>query len=166
MQMKKMNNKGFTLIELLAVLVILVVIMSIAIPSITSSAERSKAKQREQVINIVKAQAELYADKAESVEEAIAAMSSGNSKIDLSLGNDGTPNPIVHDFIPLTTYDFVYKDKIGNPYDSVKDKVYLKILDRTGSFRCWLINDSDCLHYRDVHTIFDMRDEDSFEKIF
>lgn len=63
MQMKKMNNKGFTLIELLAVLVILVVIMSIAIPSITSSVERSKAKQREQVINIVKAQAELYADK-------------------------------------------------------------------------------------------------------
>ena len=61
--MKKMNNKGFTLIELLAVLVILVVIMSIAIPSITSSVERSKAKQREQVINIVKAQAELYADK-------------------------------------------------------------------------------------------------------
>ena len=61
--MKKMNNKGFTLIELLAVLVILVVIMSIAISSITSSVERSKAKQREQVINIVKAQAELYADK-------------------------------------------------------------------------------------------------------
>ena len=61
--MKKMNNKGFTLIELLAVLVILVVIMSIAIPSITSSVERSKAKPREQVINIVKAQAELYADK-------------------------------------------------------------------------------------------------------
>ena len=61
MEMKKMNNKGFTLIELLAVLVILVVIMSIAIPSITSSVERSKAKQREQVINIVKA--ELYADK-------------------------------------------------------------------------------------------------------
>lgn len=61
--MRKLNNKGFTLIELLAVLVILVVIMSIAIPSITSSVERSKAKQREQVINIVKAQAELYADK-------------------------------------------------------------------------------------------------------
>lgn len=63
MEMKKLNNKGFTLIELLAVLVILVVIMSIAIPSITSSVERSKAKQRNEVINIVKAQAELYADK-------------------------------------------------------------------------------------------------------
>ena len=63
MQMKKMNNKGFTLIELLAVLVILVVIMSIAIPSITSSVERSKAKQREQVINIIISAGELYADK-------------------------------------------------------------------------------------------------------
>ena len=45
--MKKMNNKGFTLIELLAVLVILVVIMSIAIPSITSSVERSKRLNKE-----------------------------------------------------------------------------------------------------------------------
>lgn len=73
--MKKMNNKGFTLIELLAVLVILVVIMSIAIPSITSSVERSKAKQREQVINIVKAQAELYADKHKN------SLSNGNINI-------------------------------------------------------------------------------------
>lgn len=64
--MKKMNNKGFTLIELLAVLVILVVIMSIAIPSITSSVERSKAKQREQVINIIISAGELYADKHKS----------------------------------------------------------------------------------------------------
>lgn len=61
--MRKLNNKGFTLIELLAVLVILVVIMSIAIPSITSSVERSKAKQREQVINIIISAGELYADK-------------------------------------------------------------------------------------------------------
>ena len=43
--MKKMNRKGFTLIELLAVLVILVVIMAIAIPSVTSSIERSKDKE-------------------------------------------------------------------------------------------------------------------------
>lgn len=76
--MKKMNNKGFTLIELLAVLVILVVIMSIAIPSITSSVERSKAKQREQVINIVKAQAELYADKHKN------SLSNGSNIIDVS----------------------------------------------------------------------------------
>lgn len=43
--MKKLNNKGFTLIELLAVLVILIAIMSIAIPSISSSLDRTKEKQ-------------------------------------------------------------------------------------------------------------------------
>ena len=61
--MKKLNNKGFTLIELLAVLVILVVIMSIAIPSITSSVERNKAKQRKEVIKIIESAGELYADR-------------------------------------------------------------------------------------------------------
>ena len=43
--MKRLNKKGFTLVELLVVIVILGVIMSIAIPSITSSIERSKDKQ-------------------------------------------------------------------------------------------------------------------------
>ena len=61
--MKELNKKGFTLVELLVVIVILGVIMSIAIPSITSSVERSKAKQREQVINIIISAGELYADK-------------------------------------------------------------------------------------------------------
>ncbi len=46
--MNRLNNKGFTLVELLAVLVILVAIMSIAIPTINSSLERSKASQNEQ----------------------------------------------------------------------------------------------------------------------
>ena len=44
--MKRLNKKGFTLVELLVVIVILGVIMSIAIPSITSSIERSKDKQK------------------------------------------------------------------------------------------------------------------------
>ena len=61
--MKRLNKKGFTLVELLVVIVILAVIMSIAIPSITSSVERSKAKQRERVINIIISAGELYADK-------------------------------------------------------------------------------------------------------
>ena len=50
--MKKMNRKGFTLIELLAVLVILVVIMAIAIPSVTSSIERSKQKEYDQKVKL------------------------------------------------------------------------------------------------------------------
>ena len=58
--MKKLNNKGFTLVELLAVLVILVAIMSIAIPSISSSLERSKAKQEESKHRILESAAELY----------------------------------------------------------------------------------------------------------
>ncbi len=58
--MKKMNNKGFTLIELLAVLVILIAIMSIAIPSISSSLDRTKAKQSSAKGKIIESAAELY----------------------------------------------------------------------------------------------------------
>lgn len=58
--MKKLNNKGFTLVELLAVLVILIAIMSIAIPSISSSLERSKVKQNEARIKNIESAAELY----------------------------------------------------------------------------------------------------------
>lgn len=60
MIVKKLNNKGFTLVELLAVLVILIAIMSIAIPSISSSLERSKDKQNSAKIRLVKSAAELY----------------------------------------------------------------------------------------------------------
>lgn len=58
--MKKLNNKGFTLVELLAVLVILIAIMSIAIPSISSSLERSKDKQNEARQKVLESAAELY----------------------------------------------------------------------------------------------------------
>lgn len=58
--MRKLNNKGFTLVELLAVLVILIAIMSIAIPSISSSLERSKSKQNEARKKVLESAAELY----------------------------------------------------------------------------------------------------------
>lgn len=61
--MKKMNRKGFTLIELLAVLVILAVIMTIAIPSVTSSIERSKNKEKNMKIKLIESEAELYIDR-------------------------------------------------------------------------------------------------------
>lgn len=60
--MKKLNKKGFTLVELLVVIVILAVIMSIAIPSVTSSIERSKDKQKKAKIELIISAAELYAD--------------------------------------------------------------------------------------------------------
>lgn len=61
--MKKLNRKGFTLVELLVVLVILVVIMSIAIPSVTSSIERSKQKQYDSKVQLLESAAEIYIDK-------------------------------------------------------------------------------------------------------
>ena len=63
MKMKELNKRGFTLVELLVVIVILGVIMSIAIPSITSSIERSKDKQKEQIIKLIVSAGELYVDK-------------------------------------------------------------------------------------------------------
>lgn len=56
----KKNNKGFTLIELLAALVILTAIMSIAIPSISSSLERTKVKQDDTKKKLLESAAELY----------------------------------------------------------------------------------------------------------
>ena len=56
----KLNNKGFTLIELLAVLVILTAIMGIAIPNISSSLERNKAKQDKAKQKLFISAAELY----------------------------------------------------------------------------------------------------------
>lgn len=61
--MKKLDKKGFTLVELLVVIVILVVIMSIAIPSVTSSLERSKEKQKNAKIELIESAAEIYFDK-------------------------------------------------------------------------------------------------------
>lgn len=61
--MKKLNRKGFTLVELLVVLVILVVIMSIAIPSVTSSIERSKQKQYDSKVRLLESAAEIYIDR-------------------------------------------------------------------------------------------------------
>lgn len=58
--MKKINNKGFTLIEVLAVLVILVAITRIAIPTITSSMERTKERQNDAKKEMLAAYAEEY----------------------------------------------------------------------------------------------------------
>ena len=57
---KRLNNKGFTLVELLAVLVILIAIMGIAIPTISSSLERTKDKQNKARYKIIESAAEQY----------------------------------------------------------------------------------------------------------
>lgn len=57
---RKLDRKGFTLIEVLSVLVILVAIMGIAIPTISSSLERTKEKQNESRKRVLESAAELY----------------------------------------------------------------------------------------------------------
>lgn len=74
-----MNNKGFTLIELLAVLVILTAIMGIAIPSISSSMERTKSKQDKAKYRVLESTAEVFvADHKQSVYTKMGNASSVN----------------------------------------------------------------------------------------
>jgi len=75
--MKKLNNKGFTLVELLAVLVILVAIMGIAIPSISSSLERTEDKQNQARYQVLESYAELYvADNKNAIYQKLGTNSS------------------------------------------------------------------------------------------
>lgn len=56
-----MNRKAFTLIEILSVLVVVSVLVIISIPSITDMLEKSKQKSKEEVLEMVKTAAEMYA---------------------------------------------------------------------------------------------------------
>ncbi len=60
MKREKLNNRGFTLVELLVVIVILIAIVSLAIPSITSSMERSKDKINAGKLEVLGSAGELY----------------------------------------------------------------------------------------------------------
>ncbi len=91
--MKKMNNRGFTLIELLAALVILTAIMGIAIPSISSSLERTKKKQDESKYVIFQSAAEVFVtDHKNSVYRILDELNTNScyislQKLDLSEEN-------------------------------------------------------------------------------
>lgn len=79
--MKKLNNNGFTLVELLAVIVILITIMSIAIPTISSSLERSKEKQNKEKIKTIEAAAELYVtDNKNEIFNTLTSLTSGDEE--------------------------------------------------------------------------------------
>lgn len=83
----------------------------------------SKATELEEVnfVNDLLAGAELYMERAESVEESLSAMTSGNSQGDTSnVMGENVPNCDISGFIPITTYDYMYKDRIENPYKSIK----------------------------------------------
>lgn len=56
-----MNKKGFTLIEVLVVLVMVSILVILSIPSISDMLEKSKQKAKEEVVNMVRSAAEMYA---------------------------------------------------------------------------------------------------------
>lgn len=67
--------------------------------------------------------AELYGDKAGDVGRIIASMSSGTTGGN-GAGQGGAPSADISEMIPLTTFDFIYKDRLPNPYDGVKSRVF------------------------------------------
>ena len=114
----KNDNKGFTLIELLAALVILTAIMSIAIPSISSSLERTKVKQDATKKKLLESAAELYVtDHKNAIYKNLNSKSKESCYIALNLldvndenkkDSDGNALNGVVEFTKPNTYN--YKD--------------------------------------------------------
>jgi hypothetical protein len=75
-------------------------------------------------VNELLAATEMYFEKAENVEKMIELMnSSGSNRVDTTFSN-GAPSFDVSEFIPVTTFDFVNKDRTGNPYKFAIAKAY------------------------------------------
>ena len=69
--------------------------------------------------------AETYSEYSKVVESQIEAMSnSGGTKVDTTFSQGGAPSFDVSQFIPITYFDFAYKDKYGNPYKEIATKLY------------------------------------------
>ena len=75
-------------------------------------------------VNELLAATEMYFEKADNVEKMIELMnSSGSNRVDTTFSN-GAPSFDVSEFIPVTTFDFVNKDRTGNPYKFAASKAY------------------------------------------
>lgn len=117
---KKLNRKGFTLVELLAVIVILVAIMGIAIPTISSSLERTKERQNQSRYKIIETAAEEFVT---DNKNTVYGNLDGNGKCKISVGQlneylstdemkDADGKELNDDYIVFTrptTYEFKEK---------------------------------------------------------
>ncbi len=118
-----MNNKGFTLVELLAVLIILTAIMGVAIPSISSSLERTKAKQNKAKEDMLLSYAEEYiTDHKNAVYNTLNTNRINKCYITTDLLSDYLPDGEIknadgNDFngYVLFTKPNTYEFKSGNP---------------------------------------------------
>jgi len=130
--MKRINKKGFTLVELLVVLVILVVIMSIAIPSVTSSIERSKQKQKDSKIEIIVSAAEIYVDRHKNSYSGNATYTIKVQELicDNLITKEQVKNPFSERY---TLGGYVAYDKSNNSYTWVEnnDSTYRLLISDT-----------------------------------
>lgn len=67
--------------------------------------------------------AKMYYEKVEEVEQSIAALSKVNDPNGSPAGDGKSPNVDVSSFIPITTYDFINKDEMSNPYKNLASKI-------------------------------------------
>lgn len=126
--MGKLDNSGFTLIELLAVIVILIIITSIAIPSISSSIERTNETQEKGKNKLLNTAVELYLSDHKSYREAFYNSDSQNRCY--ILVSDLIPNYIEKDDIVdsngnIPNYIYYYDDEVGF-FDQLGENGYTK----------------------------------------
>lgn len=67
--------------------------------------------------------AELYKETSDKINEYIESLEGKIINNTTSNNSTVTPTDYIKNFIPITNYDFVYKDEIGNPYESIKNAI-------------------------------------------
>lgn len=78
-------------------------------------AKRSDEMEEVHFINNMLGGAETYTDEAIKIQGILDSMASA------STGNKEIFNADIEGFIPVTIYDFAYKDSVENPYSNIKD---------------------------------------------
>lgn len=88
--------------------------------------EKRNGNTLEEVIfvnNLLKA-TEMYSEQSSNIVKQIESMNANSDKSMFDGFNYNTPSLSVNNFIPSTTFDFINKDKTGNPYQEIANKVY------------------------------------------
>lgn len=85
----------------------------------------TKGSQLEEVnfVNNLIAGAETFFKNVEEVEKIIEQLGASGSPIDSTFTDVNTPSINISNFVPVTIFDFIFKDKYENPYNGVKKRL-------------------------------------------
>lgn len=64
-----------------------------------------------------------YYDKVKQIETLIEGLNDTGNTLDTTFASGDAPDFMTHDFIPTTTFDFMFKGRYGNPYYKIKDSI-------------------------------------------